>query len=185
MPLDAGSLFIGFWLAHSWYVNCLKIEGDHMNELEIFKEISVGGLTKEQLMNQLVQAGIQFNEYANILFDHTSFSPGAESARVNLFKVKQSDLGITKACTFQEIVSKASFFGLKLCPLYLGAFLRLEYMEQPGGPYLTVASAKPESDENYPNGFYVRNLNNSLWLRGYRATDDYEWPIENEFIFLK
>jgi hypothetical protein len=45
----------------------------------------------------------------------------------------------------------------------------LEYLEQPEGPYLTVVLDRPESDENYPNGFYIRNFNKTLWLRGYRA----------------
>jgi hypothetical protein len=58
-------------------------------------------------------------------------------------------------------------------------------LEQPEGSYLTVASDRPESDENYPNGFYVRNFNTTLWLRGYRAADFCEWPLDNEFLFLK
>jgi hypothetical protein len=35
-----------------------------MTELEIFKTISIGGITKNQLIEQLVEAGIQFNEYS-------------------------------------------------------------------------------------------------------------------------
>ncbi|MGZ3747537.1 MAG: hypothetical protein ACXVCD_09385 [Pseudobdellovibrionaceae bacterium] len=156
-----------------------------MNELEVFKEISMGGVTKEQLISQLLEKNIQFNKYAHMLFEHPSFSMKNESENVKLVKVKISELGITKPFFYQEIVNKASSIGLKLCPLYLGAFLRLSYLDQPEGPYLTIASVKPEEDENYPNGFYIRNFDNALWLRGYRATDDYEWPIDSEFIFLK
>jgi hypothetical protein len=59
----------------------------------------------------------------------------------------------------------------------------LEYLDQPEGPYLTIASEKPKNDDEYPNGFYVRNLDNALWLRGYRASDDYEWPVDHDLIF--
>jgi hypothetical protein len=69
--------------------------------------------------------------------------------------------------------------------LFLGAFLRLEYLDQPEGPYLTILSPTSESNENYPTGFYIRNIDNSLWLRGYRSLGDTEWPQNNEFIFLK
>lgn len=59
--------------------------------------------------------------------------------------------------------------------------MRLECLAQPEGPYLTVASAKPEDDDAYPNGFYIRNNENALWLRGYRADDLREHPKDNEF----
>jgi len=158
-----------------------------MGEFETFKEISVGGLTKEQLISQLTEKGVQFNEYANILFKHPNFVPGDKSERVKLVKVKLQDLNLTNPCSFHEIVNKASRLGLKLCPLYLGAFLRLGYLDQAEGPYLTIASLepepKPEIDENFPTGFYLRNFDNSLWLRGYGADGEPEWPIENEFIF--
>ncbi len=156
-----------------------------MSEQEIFKKISIGGLTKDQLVTRLVEAGIQFNEYAKILFDHPSFSPSHTSEKVNLAKITLSDLGMGNPCSFREIIGRASALGLELCPLYCATFLRLEYLDQPEGPYLTVISAKPQHDENYPNGFYLRNFNKILWLRGYRATDFCEWPMDNEFIFLK
>lgn len=44
------------------------------NKFEIFKEINTGGLGKEQLIQRLSEAGIQFNKYANTLFEHPRFS---------------------------------------------------------------------------------------------------------------
>ena len=58
-------------------------------------------------------------------------------------------------------------------------------MNQEEGSYLTIASIKPESDENYSNGFYLRKIDNTLWLRGYRADSFEGWPESNEFIFIK
>ena len=155
------------------------------NDFKTFRELSVGGLTKENLIQQLILSGIQFNEFTQILFEHSSFSPGGESESVQLVKVKLSDLGLTNPCPFQTIVDKALSLGLKLCPLSLAASLRLEYLDQPEGPFLTIASKKPEQNEYYPSGFYLRNSEGSLWLRGYLATGDTEWPDENEFVFLK
>jgi hypothetical protein len=128
---------------------------------------------------------IQFNKYAETLFAHPTFLNGVNVERVTLVKVKLTDFGLGNPCSFQEFINRTAILGLRLCPLYLGAYLRLEYLDQPIGPYLTIASDKPENDENFPNGFYVRNHDNSLWLRGYRADDVCEWPIDNEFIFLK
>lgn len=156
-----------------------------MSKFEVFKEISIGGLTKEELIQRLVSKGIQFNKYANLLFEHHLFAPENKIEKVKLVKVKHSDFGLDDLFSYQEFVNRASAEGLRTCPLYLAAFLRLEYLDQPEGPYLTIATIKPESDENYPNGFYIRNHENSLWLRGYRADDLCEHPKGNEFVFLK
>ena len=156
-----------------------------MKKFEIFKELTIGGTTKEQLHQQLISTGIQFNKYANMLFEHPQFSPIERPGNVKLVKIKLSDLEMNSPCSISEMIRRASVLGLKLCPLYLGAFLRLDYLEQPSGPYLTIASARPENDEDYPNGFYIRNYDDTLCLRGYRADDFCEWPSENEFIFLK
>lgn len=150
---------------------------------EIFKSIPIGGTTKEKLISDLVSHGIQFNAYAHTLFEHPAFIVGEKAEKIDLVKVNLHDLQLTKPSFYSDIVHQASELGLKLCPLYLGAFLRLAYLDQPEGPYITIASENPEKDEECPDGFYVRYKDNVLWLRGYRATDDYEWPLESEFIF--
>jgi hypothetical protein len=58
-----------------------------MSNLEIFKTISIGGITKDQLIKQLIESGIQFNEYAKILFDHPNFSPIDHNKKVSLVKL--------------------------------------------------------------------------------------------------
>ena len=154
-----------------------------MNEHKIFKEISVGGLAKELLIQRLVDAGVQFNKYAEILFNHRAFSPGHQIEKMKLVKVDFSGLRVGGPCSYREILDRASSLGLATCPLYLGAFLRLEYPDQPEGPYLTIASPQLEGDESYPTGFYIRNFENALWLRGYQATGEVDWPSNNEFVF--
>ncbi len=154
------------------------------NSFNIFKELIIGGLDKEHLIQRLCEAGIQFNKHANTLFEHPQFSPSSEVEKVKLVKVTLSDLGLKDTCSSEEFSNSACLLGLQLCPLYLAAFLRLEYLNQPDGPYLTIASHKPNEDENFPNGFYLRKFENSLWLRGYRADGFSGWPGNNEFIFI-
>lgn len=155
------------------------------SKFDIFKEITIGGIGKERLLQLLSEAGVQYNQYAKILFDHPHFLPSAGAEKVKLVKVTLSTLGLDDTCSFQEFSSRTNVLGLKLCPLYLAAFLRLEYLNQPDGPYLTVASHEFERDENFPNGFYLRNYENALWLRGYRADGFSGWPESNEFILIK
>ncbi len=156
-----------------------------MRTFEVFKEIVIGGMSKEQLLKQLSESGIQVNKYGPLLFGHSQFLPPANAEKVRLIKVSLADLGLNESCSIEEFESRASALDLKLCPLYLAAFLRLQYLDQPAGPYLTIASKKLEADENFPNGFYLRNFENALWLRGYRADGFAGWPGKNDFIFIR
>ncbi|MGZ3790321.1 MAG: hypothetical protein ACXVLQ_17445, partial [Bacteriovorax sp.] len=105
-----------------------------MTGIKVFKEISIGGLTKDQLLHQLFEAGIQFNEYARTLFDHPSFVPDNKVTKVQLVKIKPADFNLSNPCSYKAIVTQASNLGLSLCPLYLAAFLRLQYLDQSEGP---------------------------------------------------
>jgi hypothetical protein len=156
-----------------------------MAHFEVFKRIRCGGNNKEQLIRRLAHANIKFNDYAQALFLLPAFSPTKDAETAELVRVKFSDLNLNVPCAMESILQRAASLGLKPCPLYLGAFLRLQYPDQPEDGYLTVASARPESAENFPTGFYLRNYENSLWLRGYRSSGASEWPLDNEFIFLK
>lgn len=152
--------------------------------MKIFREINIGGISKEELLRRLGSAGVQFNEYAKILFKNPSFDPDSVTTKAILVKAKPLDLGIENPYSIEKIIEAASNLGLSPCPLYLAAFLRLEYLDQPEGPYLTIASTRLEDDENYPTGLYLRNVEGLLWLRGFRAIGECDHPTDNEFIFL-
>jgi hypothetical protein len=107
-----------------------------------------------------------------------------EPQTVKLVKLKFSDLNFKNPLSLQAVIDQAMNLGLKLCPLYLGAFLRLSYLDQPEGPYLTIISPMLKEDEDYPTGFYIRNFENAFWLRGYRAKGEADWPEDHEFIFV-
>jgi hypothetical protein len=156
-----------------------------MSDFPTFREIVTGGLTREQLLDRLAENKVRFNGYAERLFRHPAFSPGETRERAELVTLTLPDLGLPNPCSFPAIAGKGSALGLRLCPLPLGAFLRLAYLDQPEGPYLTVASPAPESDEDYPKGFYLRRYDGAVWLRGYRASGACEWPAGGAFVFLK
>ena len=150
-----------------------------------FKTIEIGGVSKAELIEDLKEVDVHFNEYAETLLSSEYFKVGKDTAQVDLVKVSYDDLKLGKNATYNEIVASAKKNELSLCPMCVGAFLRLEYLEQPEGPYLTIASELPNGDDNYPNGFYLRNYEGKLWLRGYRADTDCSWPIESEFVFVR
>lgn len=155
-----------------------------MSRFETFKEIEIGGSDKEELLRKLDKADVKLNEYAKILFEHKDFSPSMEIEKVTLIKVNLKDLELSESCSYDDFETQAQKLGLRLCPLELAVYLRLEFMDQAKGPYLKIASERLERSDEFPKGLYLRNVDNSLWLRGYRADGFEGWPDNYAFIFI-
>jgi hypothetical protein len=83
-------------------------------------------------------------------------------------------------------MAKAATLGLGPCPLEVAPHLRLSYLDQLEGPYLTVASLKLRPGAETPNGFYLRRLDDGLWLRGYESGPENVYPPDfSEFVFVQ
>lgn len=146
--------------------------------------IGIGGQNKEELLASLAANSVQLNQYAHMLFDHRRFETSEQSRSVIVTILTVAELGFSSGATSDDIFASAGASGFDLCPIELAAHFRLQYLEQPDGPYITVASAKICNDAAFPNGFYLRRLDGTLWLRGYRASTDYVWEPASRFAFL-
>ncbi len=99
--------------------------------------------------------------------------------------VSLTEIGLPEGGRYQEIVEHAAKAGLEPCPLELAAHLRLQYLDQPDGRYLTVASVELRPGPETPNGFYLRRLDGDLWLRGYESGPENVYaPDFSRFAFI-
>ena len=147
-------------------------------------EIRVGGRTKPELLAELLHHNVMLNEYARELFADPMFTAAQTPRTVRVRQVSLPDLGLSAGGTFDEIVAAAACCDLQLCPLEVAPYLRLAYLDQPVGPYLTVASPQPRPGTESPNGFYLRHLDDGLWLRGYEAGPENVYaPDFSDFVF--
>jgi hypothetical protein len=149
------------------------------------RALRIGGVSKADLLRRLGQASVQLNDYARALFAAPGFRTSSEARDVRLAVVSLPELGLPNGGRFHDIVCEAKKAGLACCPLELAPHLRLSTLDQPAGPYLTVASPTLGQYPSTPNGFYVRRLADGLWLRGYRAADEHVYAPEfSDFAFL-
>ena len=147
--------------------------------------LTIGGNSTEVLLERLAAASVSLNDYARTLFADERFTTEAEPRTLHVVARALPDLGLAEGGTFGEILAAASARGLAPCPLEVAPHLRLAWTEQPVGPYLTVASLPLDDAADAPNGLYLRHLDDGLWLRGYRADDDYVYAPEfTEFVFV-
>jgi hypothetical protein len=161
-----------------------------------YRTIEIGGWTKSQLIEKLQQSFIMMNEYGERLFADDRFTTSEIKYTLPTVELTVSDLGFPDGATTAQIFSKARELGLELCPLELGPYLRMEYLDQtegysgdflqrhqaPSGS-ITIASEILTEDDDFPKGFYLRKINGVLWLRGYRADNLHVWNPDDHFVF--
>lgn len=147
--------------------------------------LTVGGVSKRELRARLAAASVSLNEYAESLFESPEFGVSEQPRDLGLVVVSLDELGLTAGGPLPVIFERAGSLGYALCPLEVAPHLRLALVGQTEGPYLTIASARPRpTDPDFPAGFYLRRLEDGLWLRGYRTDDDWIWPPDfSRFVF--
>ncbi|WP_342538404.1 MULTISPECIES: helicase [unclassified Sporosarcina] len=163
--------------------------------LSITRTVEVGGLTKSQLMQKMQQHSILMNELGEKLFTDDYFTTSAKTFSLETVELTIRDLGLPKGDTLTKIYERANHLGLELCPLELGPYLRLGYLDQPEGKSsqqhqapngsITVSSETLNNEENFPKGFYLRRIKGDLWLRGYIADEQHVWDPDDHFVFVK
>lgn len=164
----------------------------------IVRKVEVGGLTKSQLLQKLQQNSILMNKFGERLFADDKFTISEKIYSVRTVELTVCDLGFPEGATIPRVYKKANQVGLKLCPLELGPYLRLKYLDQPEGysgkpswrhrsPYgaVKIGSEILSEDVDFPKGFYLRRIEGVLWLRGYIADDLHTLDPDDHIIFCQ
>lgn len=158
-------------------------------------EVTVGGLSREELSARLSAEGILLNPHAETLMTGSAFDDVLAGERVTIAVRSLVDLGLIDGATLSQIYARAEAQGLRLCPQVTGPYLRLAIRDQAAAPdavlssgrapsgSLTVATLAPWDDDELPKGFYLRVIEGQVWLRGYRCDDEHIWSPDDQFAF--
>ncbi len=152
----------------------------------IVRKVKYGGTSKEDLLERLIAENIHLNEYAVALWKSDAFVVSPKKEVAEIVELSVQDLEFTDGATFEEIFSRIEQLHLNLCPLEIGPYLRLSYLDQkeeaetgknkaPKGSITIFSKLEKAQDEDFPKGFYIRKMDGRLWLRGYVCPMDYIW----------
>lgn len=168
---------------------------DDLEGLGIRRVVTVGGVTKEELLERLHANSVALNEYAEMLFACDGFTTAKVSYDVRTLELAVEELEFPSGASLAAILARAQAMGLDYCPLELGPRLRLVYIDQPEStvdepkPHqappgsITVVSQPISDDEDFPRGFYLRRADGVLWLRGYCSPGDHIFAPEDHLLF--
>lgn len=147
--------------------------------------IELDGKSKEEMLLLLRENKVDLNAYAVMLFLNEKYMSSQTFGHFTVVAVRADSLGFTEGALYKDIVHAVHAVGLELCPMELAPYLRLQFLEQPEGSLITVASNKPVQSDTFPNGFYLSRSTESIWLRGYLSTEDWMWSPESIFAFVQ
>lgn len=158
---------------------------------------NIGGLSLPQLKSKLKQNDIGLNPSAEKLLTDPRLIISSKSQLITLQVMPVAALHLTKPATLPNILGAAQEQGFKLCSLEMALYCRLFWKDQPVSndnvmyrhkapdSSVTIASQVITSAVDQPKGFYLRNVNQKLWLRGYICDDDFIWNPNDLFAFQK
>lgn len=156
-------------------------------------QLVVGGLSRDALRDALAAQGVALNSYAEMLLQQSAFDDRTEQT-VRVTRRSVAELGLPEGGTLPQIRAATAAAGLLPCPLQTGPSLRLAMTDQEQAPdavlsagrvptgALHVLSAPLSADHEVPKGFYLRVVDGTVWLRGYRCDDEYVLPPESQLV---
>ena len=162
------------------------------NNSSVISVIEMDGLSKSELLKKLDDSKIALNDYARIIFDSSEFDT-AQNCSVTIIECSLLDIGLPSGGNFESIRNAIELVNLSYCPVSLAPYVRLKYKDQspsniqtvhqhPHGS-ITIFSKPLSDDDDFPKGFYLRNYDGKLWLRGYTCSNDYYWQPNDRMIF--
>jgi len=162
----------------------------------IARTVQIGGQTKARLLERLASSGVEINGLGRVLFASDKFITSDLRTLLTTAELSVRHLGFPQGAATSDVYASAARLGLRLCPLELGPHLRLQFLDQPEGflgqpvwqdrapaGSVTVASETLCDDDEFPKGFYLRRINGTPWLRGYRCGREHIWDPEDRFVF--
>jgi hypothetical protein len=160
--------------------------------------IYFGGRNGAELLGDLKKSGVELNELGLRLLTSAAFKAPETCGPLVTVELKVRDLGFPHGARIFDIFRIAAERGLSLCPMELGPYLRLQHLAQPEGflgqpiyrhrappGSITIASASPAEDDDFPKGFYLRCIKGVQWLRGYKSDAEHVWNPDDHLVFCK
>jgi hypothetical protein len=157
--------------------------------------VRVGGASKAELLRRLEAHAVRLNEHAQILFAKEWFAPAPVGTDIDTVEVSVADLGHGRAHRWRgsstprrhpawPLVrsSSASTCGCSgwTSPKAMSAERRRAIAHRPAS-ITVVSDPPPEADA--PQGFYLRTIEGTPWLRGFVSGPDHVWSPDDRLVF--
>ena len=156
-------------------------------DLPAWKTVTVGTYARvEAVRDALEQARISVGLWADEILGRPAFTFSTEPTPLNLIVLSVAQLGFDgNGAALADIHARATSLGLELCPGEVGPYLRLQYLDQPGGEFLRIGMMPHLTYDGEFVDFTLGNGGAGLALLGGRARPDVVVPRNVAFVFVR
>ena len=153
----------------------------------VWKTIPIGTFKDvEKLKKVILDAGFCIGDWADDVLNSSSFILTTKPTKINLVRISVAKLGFKKGAYRKDIYERALELGLKLCPLEVSPYLRLQYKDQPRLESLQIGMKHQKDRKNHMSEFrIVHGADDFLWLVGDHKHPDDFWNENELFVFIK
>jgi len=149
-----------------------------------FDTVTIGGKSKEQLEQELVENDINVTQYAQDMMKNPDFTTLSEPEELPLVRLSVGDLGISKyRPTTDDIYKRARELGLELPPAEVGPHYRIKYTDQPAGERFSIGMKQITDSSDLPDVFRLGHDDDGLWLGGRWARPGDGWDPGDGLVF--
>ena len=143
------------------------------------KIIKIGSvLNGRKMLKKLKEKGIKIKIPIDSLEE---ISYATQKNNIKIVFISLANLGLStktnkiKGVEYEEACQRAKQFGLSLCPAEIAPQLRLQYINQPKGEWIVIATEPIIDSDDNPKLFVVGSNDSGLWLNSvqYHKKDDF------------
>ncbi len=150
-------------------------------------------LPESALRAKLAASAVALNAYADAIFASAQYQFDTAFNPLSITERKLKEIGLIHGGTLPEVAQASKSAGLAPCPIEYAPYIRLAYQQQKVSAAKTLHQSPPDAitifserltaAADFPRGFYLINIDNVLWLRGYCCDDAYRWAPDDAMIF--
>lgn len=160
--------------------------GQDKAELRVFRTVKLGTEKGgKDFAKDIEGKRMKVSMAAGDLLANLGFRITPKEMELDLVAITGKELGFEEPTEFQNIVVKAKEMGLQLCPAQVGPELRLQYDDQPPGPWLVIGMEPMNDSKGSPKLFGLGWNDNGLHLETYGAAARSPFPIDHKIVFVQ
>jgi hypothetical protein len=156
-------------------------------DVPVWKTITVGTFTDTfALRNALDAAGCSIGDLAGQILARPAFTLSVTKTNVELFAVSAAELGFeTDTVSLAAIYARAQLLGFGLAAAEVGPQLRLQYLDQPIGEFLTIGMEPIRTWNGERAIITVANGGAGLILISQDGNADAQISVASRFLFVR
>jgi uncharacterized protein YjiS (DUF1127 family) len=158
-----------------------------VDDVPAWKTIAIGTFKDSfALRNAMNAMGCGVGNSVDEVLARPAFTVLGGKTNLALVTVSAAELGLPgEAISLRDIYARAQRLGLQLAPAEVGPQLRIQYLDQPIGEFLTVAMEPIKTWSGEPVILTVVNGGAGLILIGQDGHDEAEIPATSRFVFVR